>query len=140
MLAASLASGAALKKFRELVAAQGGDERVVDEPIRLPQARLRAPLAAGRSGFVTAVDALDVALAAMRLGAGRARAEDRVDPAVGVSGLVKTGERVEAGAPLCILHANDERALAEAQSIMAEAIALGDAAPTPVPLVDEILG
>ena len=139
-LAASIASGAALKKFRELIAAQGGDARVADEPMRLPQAKLQVQLPAPRAGFVSDVDALGVALSALRLGAGRAKAADKIDPAVGVSGLVKIGERVESGAPLCVIHANNEEALSEAKAILAKAISIGEAAGAPAKLIDEIVG
>ena len=122
----AVASGAALRKFREIVVAQGGDGRVVDEPSRLPQARIKVPLNAARAGFVVEVDAMGVALAALRLGAGRARAEDRVDPAVGVSDLVKIGEAISPGALLCVIHANDEGALVAARSMLERAIVVGD--------------
>ena len=138
-LEASIASGAALEKFRQLVAAQGGDARVADEPTRLPQAKFKVPLAAPRAGFVSDVDALAVALAALCLGAGRAKAEDKIDHAVGVSALVKIGERVESGAPLCVIHAKDETTLAEAKAMLAKAIVVGDAAPATPTLIDEII-
>jgi pyrimidine-nucleoside phosphorylase len=139
-LEASIASGAALKKFRELISAQGGDASVVDEPSRLPRARLQQPLAASRGGVVIDVDAMDVALAALRLGAGRAKAEDAVDHAVGISELVKIGERVEAGAPLCLVHANDDRALAEANALLGKAIVVGDSALQARSLIGELIG
>lgn len=136
----SITSGAALNKFRELIAAQGGDARVVDEVALLPQARLQVPLAAWRAGYVTDIDAMAVALAALRLGAGRAKAEDKVDHAVGFSALVKVGERVEAGAPLALIHANDERALADAKAMLGKAIVIGDTPGVTVPLIDELIG
>ena len=139
-LEATITSGSALKKFRELVAAQGGDARVTDDLMRLPQAKWKVPLLAARAGFVCDVDAMGVALAALRLGAGRARTEDKIDPAVGVSGLVKMGEHVEAGEPLCVIHANDQAALAEAQAMLVKAIAVGGKPVKPPKLIDEIIG
>jgi len=139
-LEAVIADGGALRKFREMIVAQGGDARVVDEPTRLPQAKLQVPLAAPRAGYVEDVDALGVALAALRLGAGRARTDDRIDPAVGVSGLVKIGERVAAGAPLCVIHANDATALAEAAVLLAKAITVGDTPGVAPRLIGEIIG
>ncbi|HUR60371.1 MAG TPA: thymidine phosphorylase, partial [Opitutaceae bacterium] len=136
----SIASGAAREKFREMIVAQGGDARVIDNPRRLPQARLKVALAAPRAGFVADVDAMGVALAALRLGAGRARAEDKIDPAVGVAGLVKVGEPVEAGAPLCVIHANDERALADARTMLAKAIVVANEPGTTPKLIDEVIG
>ncbi len=131
--------GSALAKFREIVAAQGGDVRAIDDPARLPQAKLKVPLPALCAGVVGDVDAMGVALAALRLGAGRAKASDRIDPAVGVSALVKMGEQVAAGAPLCVIHANDEAALADAQRMLAVAIFVGEEPPPAGPLVVEIL-
>jgi pyrimidine-nucleoside phosphorylase len=136
----SISSGAALQKFRELIAAQGGDARVVDDVTRLPQARLKVALLATRAGFVSDIDAMAVALAALRLGAGRAKAEDKVDHAVGFSALVKIGERVEVGAPLVMMHANDERALADAKAMLEKAIAIADAPVAAVRLIDELIG
>ncbi len=139
-LRAAVANGRALAKFREIITAQGGDARVVDEPERLPQARLQVPLAAPADGWIVDVDAMGVALAALRLGAGRARAEDKVDPAVGVSGLVKMGEKIAAGSPLCVIHASDEAALTEAKAMLGRAIVVGDQPGVPPPLIGELIG
>jgi thymidine phosphorylase len=89
---------------------------------------------------VSDVDAMGVALAALRLGAGRARAEDPVDPAVGVSALVKMGESIEAGQPLCIVHSNSEAALAEANDLLRKAIAMGDEPVEALALIHELIG
>jgi len=139
-LEAVIVDGRALKKFRAMIAAQGGDARVVEDPGRLPQASLQVPLPAARSGFVQRVDAMGVALAALRLGAGRAKAEDKVDPAVGISGLVKVGEKIVSGAPLCVIHANDRKALAAATKLLEGSIVLGAKPVKPVKLVGEIIG
>lgn len=136
----SISSGAALEKLRAMITAQGGDARVVDEPERLPQAKFKVALAAPRAGFVQDVDAMGVALAALRLGAGRVKAADGVDHAVGVSDLVKVGELVVAGGPLCVIHANDEAGLAAAREMIARAIVVGDVAGTTPQLIDEVIG
>lgn len=138
-LESTILDGTALKKFTDMIEAQGGDARVVEEPGRLPQAKLKVPLVAAHAGFVQDVDAMDVALAALRLGAGRAKAEDKINPAVGVSDLVKVGEPVAAGAPLCVIHANDEATLAAAKALLEEAITLGTKPVKPVKLIDEII-
>lgn len=132
-LAALLDSGAALVKFRELVAAQGGDVRQVDDPDRLPAARLRETVRAERSGWVARMDALTVAQATLELGAGRARKTDTIDPAVGVVVHKKVGDRAEAGDALFTVHANDESQLARAIAVLAGAPSLGDEAPQPPP-------
>ena len=138
-LAAGIASGAAREKFRQLVAAQGGDARVIDEPARLPQAKWKMALPSPRAGFVQEVDALEVAFAVLRLGAGRAKAADKIDHAVGVNSLVKIGERVEAGAPLCVIHASNAPALADAKAMLAKSFVVGDAARMAPKLIDEII-
>lgn len=136
-----VANGAALAKFREIVAAQGGDARVCDEPFSVMKpARLRGEVRAAAGGFVRSVDAMTVALAALRLGAGRVRAEDSVDHAVGFDSLVKTGERVDAGGVLAVVHANDEAKLAEAQAQIAKAVVIGDAAEAVSRLVGDVIG
>lgn len=136
-----VADGSALAKFGEIVAAQGGDARVIDDPTGvLPSAAQQVPLVAAKAGYVTDVDAMGVALAAVRLGAGRVRVEDVVDPAVGVTALVKVGERVEVGQPLCVVHANDDDAWAEAEVRLRDAISVGEVAPVVGPRVAERLG
>ena len=132
-LAALLDSGAALARFRKLVVAQGGDIRQIDDPSRLPAARLQETVPAERSGWVARMDALTVAQATLELGAGRARKTDIIDPAVGVVVHRKVGDRVEAGGALFTVHANDESQLARAVAVLAGAPALGDEAPQPPP-------
>jgi pyrimidine-nucleoside phosphorylase len=139
-LEAGLRSGAALAKFREIVVAQGGDARMVDDPSRLPQAGRQEPLLSRAGGFVRDVDARAIALASLRLGAGRSRAEDRIDPAVGLAGLVKIGERVAPGGVLAMIHANDEAALQAARPIVDRAIVIGETPGEATPLLDEVIG
>jgi pyrimidine-nucleoside phosphorylase len=140
-LAAVVASGAALEKFRAIVVAQGGDGRVCDAPADvLPKAKFSGEVHAARGGYVTRVDALAVALAGLRLGAGRARAEDAVRPAVGFTRLAKIGERVAAGDVLGVVHADDAGALATAQAELLAAVEIADAAPVAEALIVERVG
>jgi pyrimidine-nucleoside phosphorylase len=138
-LEAVIANGAALEKFCEIVRAQGGDVAAINDPARLPQARWQEPLLATAGGFVQDVDPMEVALAALRLGAGRTKAEDRIDPAVGVGALVKVGERVQSGEPLCVIHGNDRAALAEAGARLRKAILIGDTPPVVEPLIGDVV-
>jgi pyrimidine-nucleoside phosphorylase len=128
-------NGAALKKFEEIVAAQGG--RNLD---KLPRAKFVQGVRATTGGYVQAVDAMTVALAALRLGAGRVKAEDAVDHAVGFTQLVKIGELVQAGDVLAVVHANDETKLAAAQAEIVKAVVIGSTAVAPVPLIDSVIG
>jgi pyrimidine-nucleoside phosphorylase len=136
-LEAALADGSARRRFAELIEAQGGDPRVVDDPGRLPQPRQRKEVRAPRSGIVIALDAGLVGLAAVELGAGRARKEDPVDPAAGLLVLKRVGEQVSAGEPIAELHAASAARLEAGEARMASAIAIGDAVPPEGPLVLE---
>jgi thymidine phosphorylase len=107
LMAAALKSGRALATMEEVVRAQGGDRRVVGEPDRLPTAPHRVPVRAARSGYVRELGALEVGRACVALGAGRARAEDAIDPRVGVLIQKKPGDRVRAGDVLAEVHAAD---------------------------------
>jgi len=100
----AIRDGRGLDKLAEIVRAQGGDPEAVRDPGRLPRAPRRYEVPAPAAGFVAAVDGEAVGLAAMALGAGRARVEDRVDPAVGLEVLKKVGDPVERGEPLCRVH------------------------------------
>jgi len=139
-LAQAVASGAALMKFREIVEAQGGDPRKVGQPGWLLAARLQVEIVSERAGYVTDVNAREIADAALRLGAGRTRAEAAVDPAVGVGRLAKIGETVLPGAVLAVVHANDEAKLAEVRAMIRQAIVVGDDPVAPPKLIEEIIG
>jgi len=112
----------------------------VDDASLLPQASLRKPFLAKTAGYVTDVDAMGVALAALRLGAGRAKAEDPVDHAVGLDAIVKVGDPVKAGDTLCVVHVNNEAFAREAADILSRAIVIGDKAPAERALIGEIVG
>ncbi|AWI09215.1 thymidine phosphorylase [Ereboglobus luteus] len=138
----AIAGGAALEKLRALIVAQNGDPRVIDDPAAyLPRAKYQEAVVAGSGagGYVAGVDAMGIALAALNLGAGRVRAEDKVDHAVGISSLVKAGERVEEGDTLAVIHANNEGALAEARESVTRAITFSQAPVAVEPLVAEII-
>lgn len=139
-LAQSISSGVALRKFREMVSAQGGNPAVTDDAGLLPKAKFIRPLSSVRTGFVTDVDPMGVALAALHLGAGRSKAEEAVDPSVGLDRLVKVGDPVKEGGALCRIHANNEKRMGEAAEMLAGAIAIGDTARPRLGLIDEIIG
>lgn len=100
----ALTSGRAYEHFERMVHAQGGDVRFVASPERLPAAPLRVEVVAERGGYVHGIDALTLGRVAVALGAGRQRAEDRIDPAVGIELSVGRGERLRTGDLLGVLH------------------------------------
>jgi pyrimidine-nucleoside phosphorylase len=136
----SISSGAALEKFRRMIAAQGGDARVVDDVSRMPQARFKVAVSSPRIGFVQDVEPMEVALAVLKLGGGRTNAEAKIDHAVGIDRLLKTGESVEKGAPLCIIHANDQRAADEARTMIERAMIVELRGGQKPELIGEVIG
>jgi pyrimidine-nucleoside phosphorylase len=118
-----LAKGEALARFRDLVAAQGGDVRMLDEPGLMPQAALVEVMPVPADGYVAKVSALDVAYAGLDLGAGRAKKGDPVDHAVGVMSHLNVGDAVTAGQPAFTIHANSPEQLKAAQQRLAGAVA-----------------
>jgi pyrimidine-nucleoside phosphorylase len=135
MVRGAIASGAGLEVFRKVIAWQGGDPRVIDDYGLLPTAARRHAVAAPAGGYVADVDAMRIARAAMSLGAGRDRVEDRIDPAVGVRLRVAPGDAIEAGQPLAELHYNDSARLFEAAKLAAEAFAITAEAPRVPPRI-----
>lgn len=139
VLAQCLRTGEALARFEAMVEAQGGDGAVVEHPDRLPQAPVRAPVAAPSSGVIAAIDAAAVGGAAMRLGAGRARKEDAVDPAVGVMVERPVGAAVRAGDPLALVHARSQADADAAIVEVAAAFTIGGEVPEAPPVVREVI-
>ena len=131
----AMASGAASDRFRRMVARQGGDPGVVDEPSRLALASGRELARAPRAGYVTGLDAMLIGRAAAALGAGRATADDRVDHGVGIRVLASLGALVRAGEPVLELIHRDGKGLGDAAALAVQAIELGGAPPVPQPLV-----
>jgi len=133
----TLASGAALRKFGEIIAAQGGDAGVVEDYTRLPQPRHEESIVAWRDGYVAALEAESIGLASMRLGAGRERLDSVIDPAVGLVFEKKVGDAVAAGERLCALYFNDPSRLPEARETLRSAIQLSAEPVAPPQLILE---
>jgi thymidine phosphorylase len=129
----ALRDGRAMDTWRAMIAAQGGDP---DAP--LPTARERHVVAAPASGVLTRLDAYAVGVAAWRLGAGRARKEDPVSAAAGVVLLAKPGDRVQAGAPLLELHADDPSRFERALAALDGAFEVGGSAPSAPLVIDRV--
>src|SRR3989475_8165164 len=124
-----IASGQALEKFRQGIRLQGGDERVIDEPERLPTARLHFHVASSASGFITSTNCEQFGIALAMLGGGREKKEDKIDHGVGLEFHKRIGDRVEKGEPLATIHYNSDAKLAEAKSRIAESYHIGGEAP-----------
>jgi pyrimidine-nucleoside phosphorylase len=128
--------GSALEVFARVVKAQGGDASVVENPDRvLPKAPHRTAVNAEAGGFIAAMDALKIGVAAMRLGAGRERKEDTIDPAVGINLLAKSGDRIDQGQPLIELMYRHPARLEEALTVLEGAVRIAEEPPEKTPLI-----
>ncbi len=135
------ASGRALERLRAMVAAQGGDPAVCDDPAGvLPSAPVQLEAPSPADGVVTALPARPVGELAAMLGAGRARKSDDVDPAVGLELAVEVGDTVARGQRLATIHARTRDAAEDAARRLAELVTLGDAGgeQPPAPLLQVV--
>jgi pyrimidine-nucleoside phosphorylase len=131
--------GSALEKFMEVVEAQGGDPAAIENPDLLPSTGKHWTIEAKRTGYVSVCDARSIGVAGMRLGAGRARKEDTIDPAVGITVLAKPGDEVEVGTPLAVLEYRHQARLDEALRILDDSWTITEDAPEPTPLILDLI-
>jgi pyrimidine-nucleoside phosphorylase len=138
---AMIRTGEAKEKFKQAISLQGGNERIVDDPQLLPQARSQVDVPSPSAGFITATNCEQLGTALATLGGGREKKEDSIDHAVGLEFHKRIGGRVEKGEPLATIHYNSGRKLAEAQSLIAASYEIGEAAPSAsLPLIRRIIG
>ena len=135
MMRDSIGSGRALEKFAEIIEAQGGDARVVDNQELLPSAPVKAEYLAARDGYVTEIAPRTVGHGVIALRGGRRTMEDHIDPSVGFVITAKPGDRVRRGQILATIHALDEAGIREGKRALSEAISIGEAKVAPLPLV-----
>lgn len=128
----AVTSGAAFEKLEQVVVAQGGDPAVLHDPSLLPRATNEHVIRATAAGYVVRIDALNIGTAALRLGAGRERKEDDIDPAVGMAIEVKVGDEVAAGQALARLYWNEEGKLADALPMTEGAFEISEQRGTPL--------
>ncbi len=136
----AIADGRALAKLAEVVAAQGGDATVITTPARLPQAAWVERIVSPQTGYLAALDALQVGRVAGLLGAGRQRKGDTIDPTVGLLLRAKVGDHVEQGDPLVEIHAPSQAAAEAVRDALLAAYHWSDQPPTPRPLLIERIG
>ncbi len=134
----TVADGSALELFASVVEAQGGDPAAVLDPTLLPRAVHRHTITASVDGVVTGAHARRIGVGAMRLGAGRSRLEDIIDPGVGITVLAKVGDTVSVGDPLALVAWNDQDRLDACLSQLDAAWEFGDSC-VPPPLIHDVL-
>lgn len=135
MMLDAVTSGRAADRFREIIAAQGGDAAVVDDPSRLPIAPVITEFRAARAGIVQEIRPRRIGHGIVELGGGRRTMDDVVDPAVGFVITVRPGDAVHAGEAIATIHARDDAGAATGHHVLDEAITIGDFPVTPLPLI-----
>ncbi len=126
----AVASGAGLNKLKEMIAAQGGDPRICDDISLLPHIDATVPVPAREEGYLSHVNGTALGLAAQRMGAGRVKKEDVIDPAVGFVMEKRIGDFVKKGDVIATLHPRTEASAREAAESILSALSFS---PVPVP-------
>jgi pyrimidine-nucleoside phosphorylase len=135
---AVLADGSALRVFFAMAEAQGGDLHAFDDPIAFHKPGATRVLEAWESGWISEMDTTALGWAVQRLGAGREKHGEPVDPHAGIEFHARCGARVEKGQPLATLYATNEAMLAEPIALLKQAITISESPPCEVPLVSRI--
>jgi pyrimidine-nucleoside phosphorylase/thymidine phosphorylase len=135
-----LVDGSGYKKFKQVVAAQGGNPQALDKFELLPNATGMREVTSPRGGYVSLIDAEDIGIASNMIGAGRDRKEDAIDPAVGIILEVKVGEKVDAGSVLCRLYYTREDRVEEAAEMVEDAFRISAQKPDERELILEVVG
>lgn len=134
-----ISNGKAFDKLRELVVAQGGDVSFIDVLGKLPSADQVIKVQSKQAGWIKVIDAKEVGEAAVMLGAGRAKKEDVIDPAVGILVHAKVGDYQEAGEDLFEVHLNDDTHLQEVVEKLIKAVAFSDKPVEKLPLFFKVI-
>ena len=136
---AAMADGSALTVLMEMIEAQGGDISVFDDRSGFHKPGATRVVEAWETGYVAAMDTTMLGWAVQRLGAGREKAGEPVDPHAGIAFHARRGAYVEKGQPLATLYATREAMLDEPEALLRKAIVFSEAKPEAVPLVSAIL-
>src|SRR4051794_28605587 len=135
-----LVDGSAYRKFKEAVAAQGGNPQALDKFELLPNATGMREITSPRAGYVSRINAQDIGVSSNMIGAGRATKDDSIDPAVGIILEVKIGEKVDAGSVLCRLYYTKEDHVDEAADVVEDAFRVSGTKPDERELILEVVG
>ncbi|MGH7699069.1 MAG: thymidine phosphorylase [Gemmatimonadales bacterium] len=132
----ALGSGLAAEKFEQVIEAQGGNPRVLEDPAVLPQAQAVEVFAARRTGVVTQIAPRVIGRGIVAMGGGRLRVDDTVDPTVGFVITAKPGDKVLEGEPIASVFARDEAGVRVGFETLEQAVVIGDRlTDRPLPLV-----
>jgi pyrimidine-nucleoside phosphorylase len=135
---AAIADGSALRAFFAMVEAHGGDIAIFDDPAAFHKPGATAVLAAWEAGYISEMDTTKIGWAVQRLGAGREKAGEPVDPHAGILFHARRGALIAPGQPIATLYATNPALLPEPVALMKQAILISETPPVPVALVSRI--
>ena len=135
----TIENGSALSKFRQMILYQNGDDSVVDDPTLMGIAASSANVRAGRSGYISYIDALKIGNASRHTGAGREEIGDAVDPTAGILLKKKVGDKVEKGDVLAVVYAADQDKVKSAAQEAAGAFGISDHEQAKPEIVKDII-
>jgi pyrimidine-nucleoside phosphorylase len=135
-----IASGEALGKFKQGIALQGGDARVVDNYTLLPQAKNRKEVKSRSNGYLAATNCMQFGIALAMLGGGREKKEDTIDFGVGLEFHKRIGDPVAANETLATIHYNSDAKLADATALIENGFVFSDQSALPKKLVRRLVG
>ena len=139
MLLKTIEDGSAIKKFKEFVKAQGGNEKMIDDTSLFPKAEIELEVKALKDGIISKIEAEAVGITAMELGAGRAEKDSVIDLSVGIVFSKKRGDKVKAGESLATIYANSkEKADKAAEKLLSEII-ISDSYTENIPLIYDVI-
>ncbi len=131
----AVSNGSAFNKFTQMIQRQGGDPAVAEDPSRLPRAPIQAEWRAEKAGYIQSMQAEKLGAASLALGAGRKTKNDSIDPAAGIVLVKATGDRVEAGEPLAVLHTSDNTRVDSAIEILRDSLLVSNEPGEQRPLI-----
>lgn len=131
----AIQDGSALKKFKQTVAAQGGNTALIDDTAKFQKAKYSYAVRSETRGYICKVDTEAYGLASLALGAGRNTMEDQIDYSAGIMLKRKTGDFVEKGEEIATLYANDRTKFGQAEKLLLSATQIQEKKPQDEPLV-----
>lgn len=140
MLRKAVEDGSGFARLRSMLEEMGGDVRYVDDPNLLVRTKRIVPVYKDCAGYIKKLDAKSIGLAALLLGAGREKAGDTVDSAVGILMKKRCADRVERDEPIAYMYVNDETNLDEAVSKLVSAVSVADEKPADEALIYDVIG
>jgi pyrimidine-nucleoside phosphorylase len=135
----AIGTGAAIAKLAEVIEAQGGNPRQIERPELLPKAPVRIMLLAPCSGYIAGIEAEQIGLASMRLGAGRFKKGEEIDHRTGLILQAKIGDYLQVGEPLVEIHAKNESEASSVQDALLACYTWSDAPVTVGSLVHDTI-